>query len=96
MLKVGQGVPGQTVLSQNDDGFKISEYDLKRRGPGELFGLKQSGITNFKIANLIEDYAILKEASKDAQFIVLNEQKYKKYLEYIKEKMKDSTLVMMN
>ncbi len=83
-------------LSQNDDGFKISEYDLKRRGPGELFGLKQSGITNFKIANLIEDYAILKEASKDAQFIVLNEQKYKKYLEYIKEKMKDSTLVMMN
>ena len=61
-----------------------------------MFGLKQSGITNFKIANLIEDYAILKEASKDAQFIVLNEQKYKKYLEYIKEKMNDSTLVMMN
>ncbi len=83
-------------LAANDDGFKISEYDLSKRGPGELFGLKQSGLLQFKIANIIDDYAILKVASKDAQFIVQHDKDFMQYIQYIKKRIKASSLVMMN
>jgi ATP-dependent DNA helicase RecG len=53
------------VLSQTDDGFKLSEYDLKMRGPGDFLGVEQSGYFKFKFLNLIEDYPILLEAQKN-------------------------------
>ncbi len=70
-------------LSKNDDGFKISEYDLQRRGAGDLLGLRQSGETPFMIANLIDDYAILKAAAQDARFIMNNQEQFKTYYNYI-------------
>ncbi|MBP5267577.1 MAG: DNA helicase RecG, partial [Ruminococcus sp.] len=45
----------------------IAEEDFKLRGSGDLFGTKQSGDMNFKIANLKDDYQILVEANKDAK-----------------------------
>ena len=54
------------ILSKTSDGFVIAEEDFKLRGSGDLFGTKQSGDMNFKIANLKEDYRILVEANKDA------------------------------
>ena len=55
------------VLNNTNDGFLIAEEDFKLRGSGDLFGTKQSGDMNFKIANLKEDYKILVEANKDAK-----------------------------
>jgi ATP-dependent DNA helicase RecG len=48
------------------DGFKIAEVDLKLRGPGDFFGTRQSGLPDFKIANLIEDQDLMVVARKAA------------------------------
>ncbi len=61
------------VFSRYNDGFKISEYDLKFRGPGELWGKKQSGIPIFKFANFFEDMILMKEAFFDAEKILKND-----------------------
>lgn len=55
------------VLEKTSDGFVIAEEDFKLRGSGDLFGTKQSGDMNFKIANIREDYHILVEANKEAK-----------------------------
>lgn len=54
------------VLSKTTDGFKLSEYDLKMRGPGDFLGVEQSGYLKFKFLNLIDDHPILLEAQKNA------------------------------
>lgn len=43
------------ILNQSNDGFKIASEDLKLRGPGDLFGIRQSGAMNFKIADIYQD-----------------------------------------
>ena len=55
------------ILESTSDGFKIAEEDFKLRGSGDLFGTKQSGDMNFKIANLKDDFKILEYASSDAK-----------------------------
>jgi ATP-dependent DNA helicase RecG len=52
------------------DGFKIAEADLELRGPGEFFGTRQSGLPEFRTADLLRDAAILEEARQEAQAIV--------------------------
>ena len=54
------------TMKRTNDGFEISETDLKLRGPGEFFGTKQHGIPELKIANLYRDMDILKEAQEAA------------------------------
>ena len=71
-------------IANCNDGFKISEYDLKRRGAGDMLGLAQSGKSPFLIANLIDDFNILSVASKDAKMMLENADKYIKYLNHIK------------
>lgn len=55
------------ILAKTNDGFEISEEDFKLRGSGDLFGTKQSGDMQFKIANIREDFKILVQANKDAK-----------------------------
>jgi ATP-dependent DNA helicase RecG len=55
----------QTMVDTSD-GFKISEVDLKLRGPGNLMGTQQSGVLNLKIADIIKDVELLKLARKQA------------------------------
>lgn len=51
-------------MCSSNDGFYISEEDLKLRGPGDFFGTKQHGIPTLKIANLFDDIDILKEVQQ--------------------------------
>ena len=55
------------VLEESNDGFYISEQDFKLRGGGDIFGIRQSGEQNFKIANLNRDYKILMQCKSDAE-----------------------------
>jgi ATP-dependent DNA helicase RecG len=50
------------IMCETNDGFKIAEKDLEIRGPGDIEGTRQSGLLNFKLANIIEDKAILEAA----------------------------------
>jgi ATP-dependent DNA helicase RecG len=63
------------AMVQTNDGFKISEVDLKLRGPGNILGTQQSGVLDFKIADLIEDEDILLDASNDASVLLKNDSK---------------------
>tara|TARA_Y100001949_G_scaffold48379_1_gene40158 strand:- start:254 stop:2335 length:2082 start_codon:yes stop_codon:yes gene_type:complete len=54
------------IMERTNDGFVISDEDLKLRGPGEFFGIKQSGFFKYKIADLVMDGPIIKSARKAA------------------------------
>ena len=71
------------MLVDSNDGFAIAEYDMKLRGPGELTGLKQSGIPNFSFLNIINDFKIFVAARDDAKQILENS-KEKEYQYIIK------------
>ena len=54
------------IMEQTTDGFKIAEEDLAIRGPGEFMGIRQSGLPDFRVANILRDGQILNEAKTDA------------------------------
>ena len=58
------------IMENTNDGFKLAEEDFKLRGSGDLFGIKQSGDMEFKIANLTSDYDILIKAKNDSEKIL--------------------------
>jgi len=58
------------ILCDSDDGFHIAEEDLKMRGPGELFGVRQSGLLEFRVGDIYENADILEKASEEAQSIL--------------------------
>ena len=61
------------IMSKISDGFKISEEDLKLRGPGDFFGSRQHGLPALKIADMSEDTEILKQAQEEARNIIKND-----------------------
>ena len=75
ILIMGYAVSQETktrveFMEKTNDGFKVAEFDLEIRGPGEFMGSKQSGLPGFKMANLVRDFDILKIA-RDAAFDIL-------------------------
>ena len=54
------------VMEETNDGFRIAEKDLELRGPGEFLGTRQSGLPDFRAANLVRDGALLHDAQEDA------------------------------
>jgi len=58
------------IMCKSNDGFLISEEDLKLRGPGDFFGTRQHGLPEMKIANLFTDKLILKDAQRAAKKII--------------------------
>jgi len=58
------------AMVETTDGFRIAEVDLDIRGPGEFFGTRQSGLPQFRVADLLRDAALLEDARAQAQAIV--------------------------
>ena len=63
------------IMTQTSDGFIIAEEDLKMRGPGDIYGTRQSGALDFKIADIINDVDIIEETKAAAQ-LILNQDPY--------------------
>ena len=61
------------TMCNTNDGFKISEVDMNLRGPGNILGTQQSGLLNFKIADIIKDQDILELARQDAKSLITND-----------------------
>ena len=61
------------IMCETNDGFKIAEKDLDIRGPGDVEGTKQSGLLNFKLANIVADRKILEAARLTAEEIIAND-----------------------
>ncbi len=58
------------IMTETNDGFVLSEKDLELRGPGDFFGHKQSGLPEFKIADMVHDYRALEAARADAALLI--------------------------
>ena len=76
------------TMTETNDGFRISEIDLKLRGPGEFFGTRQWGIPTFRIANLLRDQEILEWAKREASAFVENppsREEFESYVRYLRD-----------
>ncbi len=58
------------AMEETNDGFRIAETDLELRGPGDFFGTRQSGLPEFRVADLLRDAPLLEEARQDAVVLV--------------------------
>lgn len=63
-----------SVMEKTNDGFIIADEDLKLRGPGEFFGLRQSGFFQFKIADIVQDGSLLRQARSSAFDLIVQDQ----------------------
>ena len=77
-----------SILVESEDGFKIAEQDMKLRGPGDLTGIKQSGIPSFSFLNIIDDFKIFEVARDDAKEI-LKHRDEKQYMWVINKAKKE-------
>lgn len=57
-------------MEETNDGFKIAEADLQLRGPGDFLGTKQSGLPDFKVADIVEDQFVLAQAKEKARELI--------------------------
>jgi ATP-dependent DNA helicase RecG len=60
-------------MVSTNDGFKIAEEDLAMRGPGDMYGTKQSGLIKFKLADIVQDSGILEETRVAALNMLTND-----------------------
>ena len=73
-------------MNHSNDGFHIANEDLKLRGPGDLFGVRQSGVMDFRIGDIYQDSELLFKATALAEAVVKapDEEKQAKYKNLIK------------
>lgn len=64
------------ILKETNDGFKIASEDLRLRGPGDLFGIRQSGLMDFKLGDVYQDASVLKAASEAADWLLKNKNEW--------------------
>jgi len=84
--KTPDSIQRLNVLEQSQDGFFISEMDLRLRGPGEVLGSRQSGLPDFALASLVEDQEVLVLAREAAEKILLQD-KYMQEGESLKDEL---------
>jgi ATP-dependent DNA helicase RecG len=87
------------VLEQSQDGFFISEMDLRFRGPGEVLGTRQSGLPDFALASLVEDQEVLEQARQAAEKVIARDETLSRWelmkeeLEYRYQKLMGGTIL---
>lgn len=86
------------IMTETTDGFELAEKDLQLRGAGDIFGVKQSGLPEFKLADIVHDYRALETARNDAYHIIfenkLLEPEYERLKSYVENSLfSDSTLL---
>lgn len=86
----GQQSERLSILAQSNDGFFIANEDLRLRGPGDFYGIRQSGDLDFKLADIYQDADVMKLAASDAKEILaedatLSTEKYLPVREYLRE-----------
>mgnify|MGYP001305461598 FL=1 len=91
--KTEQGRERMSIMTETTDGFELSEHDLKLRGPGDFFGKKQSGLPEFKVADLTEDYRALEVARRDAVRIIQEQLIDKPEFERLKKNILSDPLI---
>lgn len=69
------------ILNKTNDGFKIASEDLKLRGPGDLFGIRQSGIMDFKLGDVFQDAKILQMANEAADQLIKTDHEWMQKME---------------
>jgi ATP-dependent DNA helicase RecG len=75
--KTEVGKERMKIMTETNDGFVLSEKDLELRGPGDFFGKKQSGLPEFKVADMVHDYRALEVARDDAASLINSESFWK-------------------
>ena len=80
------------VIVNNNDGFKISYYDLLLRGPGDILGYRQSGLPTFILGNIIKDNKLLNDSSREAKKLIKELDKYPLIDNYLKQTENESVL----
>ena len=91
--KTEQGKQRMQIMCESTDGFYLSQKDLELRGSGDVFGLRQSGIPEFKVADIVQDYDILEQAREDAITFVIEEEDsvaYKEIQEFIEQTSRET------
>ncbi|WP_426447215.1 ATP-dependent DNA helicase RecG [Paenibacillus sp. S-38] len=58
------------AMTDTNDGFEIARRDLELRGPGDFFGTKQSGVPDFRLADMVTDFEVMEQARDDAAELV--------------------------
>ncbi|MFN0107425.1 MAG: ATP-dependent DNA helicase RecG [Blastocatellia bacterium] len=74
------------IMEETTDGFKIAEKDLEIRGPGEVMGIRQSGLPEFRVANIVRDQNILELAKREASLFLsegINTQETNRLIQYV-------------
>jgi ATP-dependent DNA helicase RecG len=75
------------AMTSTTDGFRLAEIDLRLRGPGEMAGTRQSGIPEFRVANLMEDSAVLALAQKEARKLAESEEEARRLIESVSSRL---------
>lgn len=81
------------IIVNNSDGFVISHYDLKLRGPGDILGYRQSGLPAFVLGNIVRDSDILNKSYQDAKKIIKELTNYPTIDEYLKQSENEGVLI---
>ena len=84
------------VLRDSDDGFYLAEKDLEQRGAGQLFGLRQHGLPDLRIADILRDTEVIVQARNMAQSLLKNESDWQEMMEFVKLQLDDRFQMIFN
>ena len=84
------------VLRDSDDGFYLAEKDLEQRGAGQLFGLRQHGLPDLRIADILRDTEVIVQARSMAQSLLKDESDWQEMLEFVKLQLDDRFQMIFN